>query len=160
MRLRVVSNSTPLIALSRIGRLAIIRELFNSIVIPKAVFSEVATDKKSRAGSGEVLEASWIQTVEVTNTAVVDFLSVTVDAGESEAIALAKEINADLLLIDDRDGRKMAESVGIAVTGTIGLLLRYYKGNKDNFRLALDELVAHGFRISREEYDRVLSLSE
>lgn len=158
MRLKVVSNSTPLIALSRIGRLGIIRELFNSIVIPKAVFLEVATDKKFRAGSTEVLEASWIQTIEVANTAVVDFLSVTVDAGESEAIALAKEIKADLLLIDDRDGRNMAESVGIAVTGTIGLLLRYYKGNQDNFKLALDELVAHGFRISREEYERVLIL--
>lgn len=160
MSIKVVSNATPLIALSRIGRLDVLKKLFGTLIIPEAVFSEVAADGKKRAGSKEVASADWVRRQEVANTTVVDFLSVTVDAGEAEAIALAKEIKADLLLIDDREGRKLAESVGIPIAGTIGLLLRYYRGDPGSFKLALDELISEGFRVGEREYGRFIKLAE
>lgn len=157
MTIKVVSNSTPLIALSKINKLHIIKEFFGSIIIPEEVFIEVAEDEKNRAGKDEVLNAEWIRTQKVSNHLVVDFLSPNLDLGEAEAITLAKEIDADLLLIDDRDGRKSAKSVGIPVTGTVGLLLRYYRGNRESFKQALDELIARGFRLSKKDYERILN---
>jgi len=112
----VVSNSTPLIALASIGRFSALRELFTQIHIPQAVLSEVAGDKRRRAGSREILAASWINTVQVENIASVDFLRTLVDQGEAESIVLSRELNANLLLIDDKDGRKIAESAGIPVS--------------------------------------------
>jgi predicted nucleic acid-binding protein len=156
---KVVSNSTPLIALSQISRLNIIKELFGTIIIPDAVFIEVAADKKGRAGKDEVSLAKWIRTMKVSNPLAADFLSVDLDPGEAEAITLSKEINADLLLIDDKDGRKAAKSVDIPITGTVGLLLRYYKGKKEDFKLALDELIAKGFRLSVQEYEKFLMMA-
>jgi predicted nucleic acid-binding protein len=158
VNLKVVSNSTPLIALSKINRLIIIEELLGSIIIPDAVFNEVTSDKKGRAGRNEVLNAKWIKTKKVSNDMVVDFLSVNLDLGEAEAITLAKEIKADLILLDEKSGRKIAKSVGIPVIGTVGLLLRYYRGKKDDFKLALDELIAKGFRLSEEEYQKILEM--
>jgi predicted nucleic acid-binding protein len=159
VNLKVVSNSTPLIALSKVNRLYIIKELFGSIIIPDAVFIEVATDKKGRAGKDEVSIAKWIRTMKVSNPLAVGFLSVSLDPGEAEAITLSKEIKANLLLIDDKDGRKAAKSVDIPITGTVGLLLRYYKGKKEDFKLALDELIAKGFRLSEQEYEKFLMMA-
>jgi len=156
----VVSNSTPLIALASIGRFPVLRELFTQVHIPQAVLSEVADDKKRRTGSREISAASWIQTVQVENIASVDFLRALVDQGEAESIVLSKELNADLLLIDDKDGRKIAESAGITCVGTVGLLLRYYRLNADEFKAALDELIAKGFRLAPKEYSKIVQLAQ
>ncbi len=158
MNFKVVSNSTPLIALSQVNRLDIIKELFGSIIIPDAVFIEVAVDKKGRAGKDEVSIAKWIRTMKVSNPLAADFLSVNLDPGEAEAITLSKEIKANLLLIDDKDGRKAAKSVDIPITGTVGVLLRYYEGKKEDFKLALDELIAKGFRLREQEYEKFLMM--
>ena len=159
MNFKVVSNSTPLIALSQVNRLDIIKELFGSIIIPDAVFIEVAADKKGRAGKDEVSIAKWIRTMKVSNPLAADFLSVNLDPGEAEAITLSKEIKANLLLTDDKDGRKAVKSVDIPITGTVGLLLRYYKGKKEDFKLALDELIAKGFRLSEQDYEKFLMMA-
>lgn len=156
MNLRVVSNSTPLIALARVRRFQLLRELFGEINIPLAVYDEVVNAGKGRAGVIEVESADWIHCHEVSNSDLVAFLRISLDAGEAEAIALAKEIGADLVLLDDSDGRNVAESVGIMVTGTIGILLRYYHGNPTDFKDALDELLAQGFRLNKEEYVKIL----
>ena len=123
MNLRVVSNSTPLIALARIRRFQLLRELFGEINIPLAVYDEVVNAGKGRAGVIEVESADWIHYHQVSNSDLVAFLRIPLDSGEAEAIALAKEISADLVLLDDSDGRNIAESVGITFTGTIGILL-------------------------------------
>ncbi len=159
MTLTVASNSTPLIALSKIGRFHIIEELFQSITIPEAVFDEVAGDTQNRPGCEQVSGAEWIRVKKIGNLLSSDFLKINLDAGEAEAITLAKEIKADLLLIDDRAGRKVAGAVGIPVTGTVGILLRYYKGDKTAFKAALDELIAKGFRLSKAEYARILDMA-
>jgi len=156
VNLRVVSNSTPLTALSRIRRLHLLRELFSEVTIPAAVYDEVVIAGDGRAGGPEVENAQWIIHHQVKNKDLVAFLRISLDAGEAEAIALAKEINADLVLLDDNDGRNIAGSVGINFTGTIGILLRYYRGRSTDFKVALDELLAQGFRLSKIEYQKIL----
>jgi len=160
MSLRIVSNSTPIIALCKIKRFEILRELFGTIVIPEAVRNEVADIGKKRSGSVEILTHDWVRMECVKNRTVIDFLLVSVDPGEAEAIALAKESSADLLLIDDRAGRRIAQTVGVTIAGTIGVLLRYYRHDSRLFKQALDDLIATGFRISKLEYQRMLQLSK
>jgi len=94
---KVVSNSTPLIALARIGRFGILQELFGELMIPTAVYTEIATHGKERAGSDELQNAHWIQCYQVSNHALVTFLKISLDDGEAEAIALAQEMGADLI---------------------------------------------------------------
>jgi len=156
VKIRVVSNSTPLIALSRIKRFHLLRELFSEVRIPSAVYEEVVSAGDGRAGGLEVENAQWIIHHQVKNKDLVAFLRISLDAGEAEAIALAKEIDADLVLLDDNDGRNVAGSVGISFTGTIGILLRYYQGYPSEFKEALDELLAQGFRLSKTEYHKIL----
>lgn len=156
MKLHVVSNSTPLIALARIRRFHLLRELFSHVSIPAAVYEEVVNAGRGRAGMVEVTNAQWIILHRVRNIDLVDFLKISLDAGEAETIALAKEVGAGLVLLDDNDGRNIAESVGINFTGTIGIMLRYYHGKPADFKVALDELMAQGFRLSRTEYRKII----
>jgi predicted nucleic acid-binding protein len=154
--LNVVSDSTPLIALARINRFFLLQELFGEINIPPAVYYEVVIASKGRAGGKELKSANWIHSCEVINHDLVTFLKISLDDGEAEAIALAQETSADLLLMDDGEGRRIAESVGIKFTGTVGLLLRYYQGSYQDTKEALDELLAQGFRLSQKVYLKIL----
>lgn len=156
MKLRVVSNSTPLIAFARIGRFHLLREMFSEVSIPAAVHEEVVSAGQGRAGVAEVTNAQWIVCHQVKNNDLVDFLRISLDAGEAEAIALAKETGADLMLLDDKDARHIAGSVGLSFTGTIGILLRYYQGDPLAFKESLDELLVQGFRLSKAEYQKIL----
>jgi predicted nucleic acid-binding protein len=156
----IVSNSTPLIALSKIGKLELLREYFGVIHIPKEVYEEVVTRGKNLFGAMEVKNAEWIKVEEVRNKIAVDSLRDYIDQGEAEAIILAKERNAKLLLIDDSDGRQIAERLGVKITGTIGILLLATTDKKIVFKEALDDLVACGFRLGKEEYDKLLMRSE
>ncbi len=133
-----------------------LRELFSEVSIPAAVYGEVVSAGRGRAGMAEVENAQWIIHHQVKIKDLVAFLRISLDAGEAEAIALAKEINADLVLLDDNDGRNIAASVRINFTGTIGILLRYYRGHPADFKEALDELLAQGFRLSKAEYQKIL----
>lgn len=160
MKIKVVSNSTPLIGLARIGRFYILQELFDAIHIPSAVYDEVVNAGKGRAGEAEVKNASWIIYQQVKNRDLVDFLRISLDAGEAEAVALTREISADLVLLDDGDARNIACSLRIKLTGTIGILLRYYQGHPASFKEALDELITQGFRLSKAEYLKILKQAQ
>ncbi|TGO03057.1 hypothetical protein PN36_13525 [Candidatus Thiomargarita nelsonii] len=134
----------------------LLQELFGEITIPSAVYSEVVTASKGRVGSEELKNADWIHCCQVSNRDLVTFLKISLDEGEAEAIALAQEMGAELLLTDDGDGRRIAESVGIGLTGTVGLLLRYYQGYPQESQKALDELLAQGFRLSKAVYTKIV----
>jgi len=85
-------------------------------------------------------------------------LCLNLDRGEAEAIILALERNT-LLIIDDKDGRNTALSLGIPVTGTIGILLLAAHDGMVDFGKELDILIASGFRISEREYQKILGLA-
>lgn len=151
-----VSNSTPLIALSKIGKIELLHEYFGQIYIPKAVYEEVVVNGGILYGAEEVAKADWIIVEDVGNTLAVESLSMYLDAGESEAIVLAKEKNG-LLIIDDGDGRKAATNMNIDITGTVGVLLKAGMDGKIDLRESLDELNACGFRLSEKVRNFVLS---
>ncbi len=151
----IIANSTPLIALSKIGLFNLLEEYFGEVAIPNEVYEEVVTRGGDLFGAREVSISKWIRVIEVDNKLAVDSLSVHLGKGEAEAIILAKEKNT-LLIIDDKDGRTMAANLGVTVTGTIGLLNLAAEDGRINLRKSLDELIASGFRLSKNEYMKII----
>jgi len=152
-----VTNSTPLIVLSKINQLDLLKDYFGEIYIPEEVYDEVVRRGGNQAGSSEVASCTWIKVEPVKNRMAVETLSLTLDKGEAEAIVLSKE-KESLLIIDDGAGRKTAELLGVKITGTIGILLLASKDGKLSLRKTMDELKSAGFRLSEKEYKRILSL--
>jgi len=152
--MKVISNSSPLIFLSAIGLLDILRIESGEVLIPEAVYQEVtANDLK---GSCEVKDADWIKVVPIENAESL-FLLPSLDAGEREAIILASEQSADLLLMDDLAGRRAAMMYEINVMGTLGFLkVMHRKGIVENLKDVLHELMGHGFRMDANLYRTIL----
>lgn len=113
----VVADSTCLIGLERIGQLEILPALFDSVMIPPEVEREFG------------VSFSWLKTENLTNSSLKTAFGLIVDAGEAEAIALAAEKNC-LLISDDKQARSAAKSLGVAVIGTIGVLVRAKNNNR------------------------------
>ncbi|NOZ59247.1 MAG: DUF3368 domain-containing protein [Euryarchaeota archaeon] len=117
----VVSNSGPLIALAKLEILHLLEDFFGEVVIPEEVWREVVERGRGKPGSESIRSAGWIKVKKVENLSV-DVLSKELDRGEAEAIVLAKTLNADLLIMDERIPREIAKSLGIKVTGTLALI--------------------------------------
>jgi predicted nucleic acid-binding protein len=119
----VVVNTTPIIALALIGQLDLLRHLYGEVVIPPAVQAEVLAGGPGSIGVTELQGANWIQTVSMQDPRRADLLS-DLDRGEAEVIALAQELNAELVIIDERLARRHAKRLGLTLTGTLGVLLK------------------------------------
>lgn len=154
----VVCNATPLIALAAVGRLDLLRALYGEILIPEAVFREVVVVGSGEAGEREVSTAIWIKRHTVRNSALVKALELELDAGEAEAIALAVEQAAGLVLLDERRGRHAASRLELTVAGTLGVLIAAKdRGLLTSMRPLLDALRTQaGFWIGDELYAAVL----
>lgn len=124
----VVSNASPLITLSKLGQLNLLPALYDRVVIPSAVYEEVvvaglraghvdaiAVDHLVRAGS------IVVQSIELSTED--DEWSASIDYGEAEVIALAREMRADWAIIDNAHARRAARVVGVRPRGTVGVLL-------------------------------------
>lgn len=152
----VVSDSTILIGLAKIERMDLLQNLFQQVYIPDAVFKEVADDKKQRAGAIFVKKASWIIRKRVKDQTEVRFLTNVLGQGEAEALVLAKEMCADLILLDDDKARKSAISAGFNVIGVIGILLVAKRiGLIKSVEAQIERLRKAKFRIS----DRVVEMA-
>ena len=135
----IVSNTSPIINLACIGRLELLPALFGEIIIPDAVFHEIAVADPNAPGASDVRTAPWIRRRPVVNRPLAASLRLELDPGEAEAIACAVEANAKLLLIDERRGRLVALRLGLATTGLMGLLLlARKKGLIESIRPLLD----------------------
>ncbi len=144
----VVSNTTPLIALAWIEQLELLPMLFGVIYIPQAVHRELHRNPE-KIGSAELIAASWLRVKAVQNTLAVEMLVDELDAGESEAIVLAHELMAGLLLMDERRGRRRAATAGLAIVGTLGILIEARKrGLIGPLRPLLDRLRELPFRMT------------
>lgn len=156
--MKIVSNSSPLINLARIGKLGLLRELYGELIIPEAVWHEVVVEGSGQPGADEVKGADWIKAQVVTNRDLKRALHQELDAGEAEAIVLALEIGAELLLMDEHLGREVACHLGLRYTGLIGIFIEAKrKGHIRAVKPYLDSLRdMAGFRVSNELYLRVL----
>ena len=110
----VVADSSPLIYLSRVGVLHVLPALFGDIVVPRAVWDEVVERRPSAPGIDRLREANWLRVVDNPSPPV----DLGLDPGETAAILVAESLHADLLLIDERVGRAVAQERGLAVRGT------------------------------------------
>ena len=161
----VISDSSTLIHLARIGRLSLLREMFEDIIIPSAVWQEVVVEGRGRAGAQEVetaLNEGWIRLVEVVDHLLLKMLKRELDDGEAEAIALALELKAQLLLIDESEGREVATLYDLPKTGVVGILMRArLEGRIESLRRELDALREDGgFWISEALYRKAIEAVE
>lgn len=152
-----MSDSTPLIHLAKMGRLKLLREFFGEIIIPEAVYRECVLEGGDSEDALAIKNAKWIKVEKISDEKLKRAIMLELDEGESEAIVLAIERNAELILIDDYDGREVARALGLKVVGTIGVLLRAkLLGKIESLREELERLKATGFWLSEELYERIL----
>ncbi|ODS38982.1 MAG: hypothetical protein A7316_06535 [Candidatus Altiarchaeales archaeon WOR_SM1_86-2] len=156
-----VSDSSPLINLAKVNKLSLIREFFDMVFIPDAVYDEVVIQGADQSGAVEIDTAEWIKTKTIKNLGLKNFLRIFLDVGESEAIVLAEEIKPEVILIDDLAARIVAKGQGMKVMGTLGILERAYKtGRIDDLRNVVDDLRSKGFWMSEKLYDELIKESQ
>lgn len=156
--MKIVSNTGPIIGLAKIGKLSLLTSLAEDISIPPRVYRELLGKIGSEAEAIEEATNKFIRIREIKSLELsVEIAIANLDEGEKQAIALASTYSADtLLLLDDRAGRKVAQSLGIPVTGLIGLLLlAKEKGLIENISVLLRELKYQGYWLS----DQVIAVA-
>jgi predicted nucleic acid-binding protein len=158
----VVSNTSPLTNLAAIGQFELLHQLYRNIHIADGVWAELNAFNQSWPGSNEVSAADWITQHTVQNQALVTALRRDLDRGEAETITLSIELDADLVLLDEKPGRQIAKSFGLRVAGVLGILLEAKIHNLlPAIKPALDDLIQQaGFYLSDELYSHVLTIAE
>ena len=155
--MKVVSDSTILIGLAKIGRLELLEKIYGEIFIPNAVFTEVVSRGKGRPGVKEVGSAKWVRKKTVRDSRTVEMFVAELGIGEAEVLVLGKEINADWFLLDDPKARNMAMSAGFHLIGLAGvLLLAKQLGLIPSLRPLLDELESKNFRLGAKVRKEIL----
>jgi len=158
----VVSDTSALSNLALVGHLWLLEAIYQIVIIPDVVASELAA--ASNPTISAILRLTWIQTQSLTNSQLADQLQQEwgLDAGEANAIALAFELQADDLLIDERLGRQEAIRLGLSIIGILGvLLIAKQRSLILQVQPIIDALIDQaGFRVSPQLYQRVLVLSQ
>ena len=151
----LVADAGPLIFLAKLGRLNLLTE--SDIRVPAAVMAEIGAKADEACKQIEQAANHWLKVVEVQNRETVQLLLADLDLGEAEVIAIAKEINADTLLLDDLDARRFAKRVGLVAIGTVGVLLSArLQGKIPSLREEMERLQDPGFRITKTLMEEAL----
>jgi uncharacterized protein len=156
----VVSNTSPILNLAIIGRLDLLQGQFGKISIPPAVQAELML------GSGfpgtplieEAIAAGWLHVQSLDRVELAHVLRRELDAGESEAIALAVQLRVSTVLMDEHAGRAAAHGLGLTPIGVLGVLLRAKRaGSLSSVTEAMQSLhVEAGFFIAEPLYQQIL----
>lgn len=148
--MRVVADSAPLIYFSAVSQFDLLRLYFSSVLIPNAVHEEVVRAGDKQHGALETragVEEGWITVVDPTNDSRIAFLLAQgMTLTDAHVVALAQERQTDLLIADDAMVRKQAQSLGLPLSGTLGILLNAQRdGYLSDLKVMLDQLIAAGF---------------
>jgi predicted nucleic acid-binding protein len=157
----VISDTSSITSLAAIGKLDLLKQLYTKILIPEAVYWELTSTSIPVPGAVEVQTFDWIEVRQVQNRSLITtLLKQQLDEGECEAIALAIELNAELLLIDERRGRGEANRLGLRIIGLLGVLVEAkQKRLIVVVKPLLDGLIATaGFRVGDALYTRILQI--
>ena len=157
----VVSNTSPLTNLSAIGQFVLLQKLFGEIQIADGVWQELNAGGRRHPGSREVEEASWIHRTAVGNSSLVTALRRDLDLGEAETLVLGLELDADLILVDEKEGRHMAYRLGLRPLGTLGVLLEAKRKKQiEEVRHLLEALrLQAGFYLREDLFLKVLAMA-
>lgn len=157
----VVSDTTPLISLLKINQIDLLRRLFGEVVIPYAVYEELTVDKRFEEEAECIKNKNFIIIKDVESQESVDILRKVsgLDKGESEAIVLSNELNADIILMDEVKGRTVSGQMDLDIMGTIGILMAAYEENEitaQDVVNCVDGLQKAGRHISNKYYQMLL----
>lgn len=145
-----------------IHHLCLLQQFYDLILIPEAVYRELADIDPPVPGPVEVQTLDWLEVLSLRDRTIADQLQnqFQLDPGESEAIALALEINADLLLIDERRGRAEATRLGLRLTGLLGMLVEAKQRSLiPSVKPLMDALIdTSEFRVSQPLYEQILQM--
>jgi predicted nucleic acid-binding protein len=148
--LNVISNTSCLIALSNINRLEILQKRYERIIITPEVALEF----------GESLP-DWVSVIPVKDTFKIKLLINTLDIGEASTIALAAEVDNPLIILDDGKARRYAKNIGLAITGTLGILMKAQETGIIHDALeAVADLRKIGFWIPDKFEDEVIRIRQ
>ncbi len=160
----VISNTSPLLNLAIVDHLFLLPQQFDQIYIPAAVLTELKINEDlpgSRALQVAINEG-WLISQAVENTALVSLLRRDLHQGESEAIALAIELSADKILLDEKEARQAARALGLGITGILGVLLRgWHEGSVPSIKAVIERLQQDAnFRIAPALLAQILKESD
>lgn len=153
---KAVLNSSVIIALSTLGYLDKLKNIFTEVLTPRAVHDEICVKGRGLIGERELLKAvkaGLITVKDVKNRLLVNALLDPLAMGEAETIALTVEEKADYIVIDDKLARRRAKSMGLNVIGTLRVLRLMYDAkliDKSQLLKSLEKLKETGFRISNK----------
>ncbi|MBI5749953.1 MAG: DUF3368 domain-containing protein [Nitrospinae bacterium] len=155
-----VVNTSPIIYLSSINQLNLLKKLFQNIFIPDAVRHEVILGGKEGFGVGEIKSEKWIKIKTIKNKSAKRYLLTDIDVGEAEVIVLAEELKADTVIMDDRLGRKIAKLRGFNVVGTLRILVAAKeRGLITEVKPLIQKLKEVSFWLSDDVYKAILKQS-
>ncbi|MBF2077196.1 MAG: DUF3368 domain-containing protein [Synechococcales cyanobacterium T60_A2020_003] len=154
----IVSDTSSINNLAAINHLHLLHQLYGTVLIPEAVYRELTDPDFPVAGATEVKTLEWIQTRAVSDRPFVEVLSNELDIAEAEAIALAVEVQADQVLIDERRGRLIASRPHLRYTGILGILVEAKsQGLIADVKPLLNALISEaGFWVTEPLYNSVL----
>lgn len=145
-----VVDTSPLIFLAKLDRLDLLKKGADHVVVPQAVLREVSEQQDSASRAVEAATRSWLSAREVRDLRLVDVLMADLGPGESEVIALALEMKAERVVLDDLDARRFANRVDLSPVGTLGLLLAArLRGELPSLRTEIARLRHAGFRVGQ-----------
>lgn len=148
----VVSDTSPLVYLAAVGQAELLVKLYGRVVVPVGVRDEIAAGVAKMPANRSLLGCDWLEVLPARDANRVAEFAAKVDEGEAEAIELALELKADLVLMDDQDGRAVAEQEGLRVVGLLGVLVEArHAGHLDSVRAVLSWLSTEtNFRLTPE----------
>ena len=154
----IVSNTSPISNLAKVGQINLLQQLYQTVLIPTAVYQELLDKRAGDTVITAVQSATWLEVQQVQNQELVNVLQNFLNLGEAEAITLALEVNATRILIDERLGRQAAAERGLRITGVFGvLLIGKQQGLIAAVKPVMDDLIAQAnFRVSSQLYADVL----
>lgn len=158
----VVSDTSAVSNLAIVNHLWLLEAIYQRVIIPDVVARELAAARNPMIPA--ILQLGWIQTQPLNHPQLANQLQQErgLDAGEANAIALALELQADDLLIDERLGRQEALRLGLSIIGILGILLVAKPRHLiPQVKPIMDALINEaGFRVSPQLYQRVLALAQ
>lgn len=159
----VVSDSGPLISLLKIDKLELLRDAYNQVFIPDSVFEELTSNLKFESEARQIEDCPFIIRKSASDLRSASMLrkAMGLDVGESDAIVLAEELSADLILMDELKGRSVARNIGLRVTGTIGLLATAFEEGlltSDEIVACIEQFKASNRHVGADLYEWLMTL--
>jgi len=153
--MKVVVNTTPIISLAAINHLHVLEKLFGKIIIAEAVYQEI---KAKQSHAYHEVDSPFIEVQKIEGYLYKELLLNQLDSGEAETIILAKEIEADFVIIDENLGYKFANNDGLKTIRTLSILLKAKEKNIiSEIKPLLDEMIIKGRWYSTNVYQTFLA---